>query len=69
MSAFVFYWVHLGIFVTGMFVGLVAARRRNAERALTMLVIVLVEIISLANGYYDWYWHLSGMLGITWAGN
>jgi hypothetical protein len=69
MSGFVLYWIHLAIFVAALHSGLLAAYRRDVERVGVALAIVLIQIISLANGYYDWYWHLSGMLGISWPGN
>jgi hypothetical protein len=69
MTGFVFFSIHLAVFIFALHSLFMGIYRRDIEKAGAMLVVVLIQIVSLANGYYDWYWHLSGLLGISWPGN
>jgi hypothetical protein len=49
----------------GLFIGMLSVRRKNAERALTMLIVVLLALIGLSSSLNEWYRVFAGIHNIV----
>ena len=56
MIAYYSFYVYFLLLCCGLFIGMVAVRRRNMERALTMLIVVLLAFIGLSANLDQWWW-------------
>jgi hypothetical protein len=59
---------NLAMLYSGLFVGIVSIRRKDAESALIMLIIILLAFIGLSVHYVEWLRVYSGTHGIRWSG-
>lgn len=55
MITYYFFYIEFLMLSYGLFVGLTAIRKKDVERALTMLIVVLMAWIGLACDLDQWY--------------
>ena len=65
MIAYYNFYVYLLMMSGSLFVGMVSIRRKNVERALTMLIVVLLALIGLSSNLNEWYRVFAGIHNIV----
>jgi hypothetical protein len=61
MIAYYSFYVYLLMMSGSLFIGIVSIRRRNVERALAMLIVVLLAWIGLSSNLNEWYRVFAGI--------
>jgi len=61
MVAYYSFYVDILIMSGSLFVGTLSVRLKNVERALTMLIVVLLALIGLASNLNEWYRVFAGI--------
>jgi len=65
MIAYYSFYAYLLMLYCSLFVGIVSVRRRNTERALTMLIVILLAWIGLSSNLNEWYRVFAGVHNIV----
>lgn len=67
MVAYYSFYIYVLMMSVSLFIGIVSVRRRNMERALTMLIVALLAWIGLSSNLNEWYRVFAGIYNITVA--
>lgn len=65
MVTYYSFYVYILMLASSLFAGMLAVRRRNLERALTMLIVVLLAWIGLAASIDEWFRIFAGIYHIV----
>ena len=55
MVAYYSFYIYLLMMCCGLFVAMISIRKKNVERALTMLIVILLAWIGLSSNLNEWY--------------
>lgn len=65
MVAYYSFYIYILMMSGSLFVGMLSVRRKNVERALTMLIVVLLALIGLSSNLNEWYRVYAGIRHIV----
>lgn len=65
MVAYYSFYIYILMMSGSLFVGMLSVRRKNVERALTMLIVVLLALTGLSSNLNEWYRVYAGIRHIV----